>query len=66
MESTSMTELHDNARVVCSTASVRHALTGETMSSVAGGQIIESWMDWDSTVALQVLDDLQPGNDKTS
>lgn len=43
-----------------------HALTGETRSSVAGGQIVESWTTWDSTAALQTLGVFPPGHEETS
>jgi SnoaL-like polyketide cyclase len=56
----------DSGSGIAGTASVRHALTGVTRSSVAGGQIVESWMNWDSTVAMQMLGVLRPGNDETS
>lgn len=46
--------------------SARHALTGETMSSVVDGQIFESWTIWDSTSALEVLGVFQPNHEETS
>lgn len=52
----------DNAGVM----NAKHAVTGETRSSLAGGQIVESWTSWDSTVALQELGVLQPGHEETS
>ena len=46
--------------------SARHAFTGETMSSVVDGQIVESWTTWDSTAALQRLGVVQPRHEGTS
>lgn len=44
----------------------RRALTGETMSSVVDGRIVESWTTWDWTAALQQLGVFQPSHEETS
>ncbi len=44
----------------------RHALTGETRSWLADGQIIESWTSWDSTIALQKVEVFEPTHEETS
>ena len=36
------------------------ALTGTSRSVVAGGQIIESWTEWDSAGSMRILGVLQP------
>lgn len=33
-----------------------HEFSGSVRSSIAGGQIVESWTTWDSTVALRKLE----------
>jgi len=48
------------------TVTGRRALTGTSRSRVAGGQIVESWTEWDSTAALRVLGVLQPAHEGTS
>jgi hypothetical protein len=59
--------LHWTARSSTAGAvSAGHALTGETRSSLAGGQIVESWTRWDSTAALQRLGVVRPGHEETS
>ena len=42
------------------------ALTGTSRSLVAGGRIIESWTEWDSTGAMRILGILQPTHAQTS
>jgi hypothetical protein len=56
----------DQGSDTAGTVKVKHALAGATRSSVAGGQIVESWTSWDSTVALQRLGVFQPRHEETS
>src|SRR5579864_7206590 len=44
----------------------RHELAGTSWSRAAGGKIVESWTEWDSTAALRVLGVLQPAHDGAS
>ena len=52
----------------CTTSGVEatRALTGKSRSLVAGGQIIESWTEWDSTGAMQALGVVQPTHSESS
>jgi SnoaL-like polyketide cyclase len=44
-------------------ANGRRALSGTSRGRVVGGQIVESWTEWDSTAALGVLGILPSGDD---
>jgi hypothetical protein len=44
----------------------RRALSGTSRGRVVGGQIVESWTEWDSTAVLQALGVPQPGPEETS
>jgi len=47
-------------------AASERALSGISRGRVVGGQIIESWTEWDSTAALQVLGVLEPTPEEMS
>jgi len=63
---TAQTNFADARSGTAGAASGRRALSGTSRGRVVGGQIVESWTEWNSTAALGVLGILQPGHEETS